>query len=137
MPAPLITLTTDFGSDDAYVAQMKGQILSVCPEARLIDITHSIPAQDVFRAALVLAQSAPHFPAQTVHLVVVDPGVGTDRRMLAVEIETQLDGATTLSRQRFVLPDNGLISPLAVRFGIVAANAITQSHYWRPRVSPN
>jgi S-adenosylmethionine hydrolase len=135
MSATLITLITDFGVEDAYVAQMKGQILSICSAACLIDITHAIPAQDVMRAALVLSQAAPYFPAESIHLVSVDPGVGTERRMLALEIETTLDSVTDACIQRFVLPDNGLIGPLARRYGILAANALTESKYWRSRIS--
>ncbi len=80
MTPPLITLTTDFGLTDSYVAQMKGAILSIAPDARLIDVTHKIPPQDCAVAAAVLADAVGAFPAGTIHLVVVDPGVGTARR---------------------------------------------------------
>lgn len=135
MISPLITLTTDFGTEDAYVAQMKGQILAICPAARLIDITHSIPPQDIIRGALILAQAAPYFPADTIHLVVVDPEVGTARRMLAIEMDTRVAGGPERSRQRFVLPDNGLIGPLVARFGMVGATALARPEYWRRHVS--
>lgn len=98
----IITLTTDFGSRDAYVAAMKGVMLSITPQARLVDVTHEIAAQDIMQAAFVLRTAIPWFPMGTVHLAVVDPGVGTDRRaVLALK-----DG------QFFVGPDNGLFSLL-------------------------
>jgi S-adenosylmethionine hydrolase len=81
---PLITLTTDFGTEDAYVPSMKGAMLSICPAARFVDVTHEIEAQDVMEAAFVLQSARPHFPERTIHLVVVDPGVGTDRRAIAL-----------------------------------------------------
>lgn len=100
--SPLLTLTTDFGSRDAYVAAMKGVILSIHPAARLIDITHEVTPQDVMEAAFVLRQAVPFFPAGTVHLVVVDPGVGTRRRPLALRHGGHC----------FVGPDNGLFALL-------------------------
>ena len=98
--APVLTLTTDFGTRDAYVAAMKGTILSRLPEARLVDISHEIAPQDVMEAAFVLRQAVPYFPAGSVHLVVVDPGVGTARRPVALR-----HGGHT-----YVGPDNGLFS---------------------------
>jgi S-adenosylmethionine hydrolase len=94
----LVTLTTDFGTQDGYVGAMKGVILSLSPYARIVDLTHAIPPQDVSAAAFALAQAAPYFPEGTVHVVVVDPGVGGDRHGVVVD-----DG-----RQRFVGPDNGV-----------------------------
>lgn len=82
----LITLTTDFGARDSYVAQLKGVLLSRCPEATLVDLTHAIAPQDLVEAALFLAGAVPTFPPGTVHLAVVDPGVGGERRALAVEV---------------------------------------------------
>ena len=99
---PLITLTTDFGTNDGYLAAMKGTILSIAPNARLIDITHSITAFDVMEAAFVLRQAAPYFPANTIHLVVVDPGVGSHRRPVALRYKSHY----------LVGPDNGLFSLL-------------------------
>lgn len=135
MSAPIITLLTDFGLEDAYVAQMKGQILSICPAAQLVDITHAVPAQDVALGALLLAQAVPYFPADTVHLAVVDPGVGTDRRIIAVELETRTESGAEATRQRCVLPDNGLVGRLASRSKIVAVNEIRESRFWRRRIS--
>ena len=94
----MITLTTDFGTSDGYVAAMKGVMLSIHPDARLVDVTHEINPQDVMEAAFVLRTTTPFFPPGTVHLVVVDPGVGTDRRAVAVRSGDQW----------FVGPDNGV-----------------------------
>jgi S-adenosylmethionine hydrolase len=112
---PVITLLTDFGTVDGYVAEMKGVLLSRVPEATLIDITHEIVAQDVEAARLTLARVWRRFPPRTVHLVVIDPGVGSERAALAVESDDQL----------LVGPDNGVLSPAlltsgaqAVRLGI-------------------
>lgn len=103
----IVTLTTDFGLRDGYVAAMKGAMLRAAPAVRLIDVSHEIPAQDVMTAAFTLRQVVPHFPAETVHLVVVDPTVGTERRALAARFE--VDGAPHM----FVGADNGLL-PLVV-----------------------
>ncbi len=99
---PIITLTTDFGSSDGYVAAMKGTILRICPTARLVDITHHITAYDVMEAAFVLRQATPHYPAGTIHLVVVDPGVGSQRRPVALRYGSHY----------LVGPDNGLFTLL-------------------------
>jgi S-adenosylmethionine hydrolase len=97
----IITLLTDFGTADGYVGEMKGVLLAGAPEATLVDITHEIAAQDVESARLTLARVWRRFPPGTVHLVVVDPGVGTDRAALAVA-----------SDERFLVgPDNGVLSP--------------------------
>ncbi|HSH70734.1 MAG TPA: SAM-dependent chlorinase/fluorinase, partial [Deferrisomatales bacterium] len=99
-PTPLITLTTDFGLADPYVGVMKGVILSRCPSARLVDLTHHVPPQDVLVARLALEDAHPFFPAGTLHVAVVDPGVGTPRAVLWAR--------TTAAR--FLAPDNGLLS---------------------------
>lgn len=96
----LITLTTDFTERDGYVGVMKGVIAGIAPQARIIDLSHEVPAQDVFAGALLLKRSLPYFPADTVHVVVIDPGVGTTRRGIAAR----------LGDQYFVGPDNGLIT---------------------------
>ncbi len=95
-----ITLTTDFGMRDPYVAAMKGAILHRCPEARIHDLSHEIAPGDVMEGAFFLRSCIGQFPRETVHLVVIDPGVGTDRRRLAVRA----------AGQYFVLPDNGLLT---------------------------
>jgi S-adenosylmethionine hydrolase len=97
---PTIALLTDFGTTDAYVGVMKAVMLGICPEARLIDITHAIPPQNVFLGAFTLLNCYRHFPPGTVFLVVVDPGVGSSRRPIAARA-----GGYT-----FVGPDNGLLS---------------------------
>ena len=99
--APIVTLTTDFGTRDSYVAAMKGVILGIAREARLVDVSHEVAAHDVTEGALALEAAAPFFPAGTVHLAVVDPGVGTERRGLAL----------VTAAARFVGPDNGLFTP--------------------------
>jgi S-adenosylmethionine hydrolase len=96
----IVTLTTDFGVTDGYVGTMKGVILSIAPEARLVDLSHQVPPQDVRRAAFLLYAAAPFFPPGTVHLAVVDPGVGTRRRAVALQIPHGC----------FVGPDNGLFT---------------------------
>jgi S-adenosyl-L-methionine hydrolase (adenosine-forming) len=96
----LVTLTTDFGLRDPFVGIMKGVILSRAPQARLVDLTHDIGPQDVLAGALVLRHATPYFPAGTIHVAVVDPGVGGSRRPLCVETTAGL----------LVGPDNGLLS---------------------------
>ncbi|RMG88808.1 MAG: hypothetical protein D6708_10915 [Candidatus Dadabacteria bacterium] len=97
---PVVTLTTDFGTRDPFVGVMKGVILRICPGAQLVDLTHELPPQDVLAGAIALEDAVGYFPAGTVHLAVVDPGVGTDRPALAVRTD----------RHWFVAPDNGLLS---------------------------
>jgi S-adenosylmethionine hydrolase len=118
---PLLTLTTDFGLDDAYVAAMKGVILSIDPTLRLVDVAHGIAPQDVMEAAFVLREAVPYFPPETVHLAVVDPGVGTTRRPIAVRIGGQF----------FVGPDNGLFSLLPGGAEPEAAVALDRPAFWR------
>ncbi len=96
----ILTLTTDFGTRDAYVAAMKGVILSIAPDVRLVDISHDISPQDVMEAAFVLREAVPFFPEDAIHLVVVDPGVGSERRAVAFR-----QGTT-----QFIGPDNGLFA---------------------------
>jgi S-adenosylmethionine hydrolase len=98
--APIVALLTDFGTRDHYVGVMKAVVISVCPDATLIDITHDIPPQDVVAGALELRASYSYFPAGTVFLVVVDPGVGSSRRALGAETR----------EHTFVGPDNGVLS---------------------------
>jgi S-adenosylmethionine hydrolase len=97
---PLITLTTDFGLSDAYVGAMKGVIATMCPAARVVDLTHDVEPQNVLTGAFLLETAWRYFPAGTVHVAVVDPGVGTARRRLAISA----DG------HNFVGPDNGVLS---------------------------
>ena len=109
---PLVTLLTDFGTADGYVAEMKGVLLSAAPDATIVDLTHDVPPHDVDAARLALARCWRRFPAGVVHLVVVDPGVGSARAALAVES----DG------RRLVGPDNGVLSPALLLAG---ARAVT------------
>src|SRR6185503_12976493 len=104
MARPVIALLTDFGTRDHYAGTMKGVALGICPEAAFVDITHDITPHDVLGGALELAASYKYFPAGTVFLVVVDPGVGSQRRAIAA------DGGM----YRFVAPDNGVLT-LALR----------------------
>ena len=126
IPHPIITLTTDFGVASSYVAQMKGVILSRNPDVCLVDISHSIAPQDIRGGALVLADSCPRFPARTIHVAVVDPGVGTDRRIVFAQI-----GA-----QRFVAPNNGLLTLVAERNAPSQLIDVTNPLYFLPTVSP-
>jgi S-adenosylmethionine hydrolase len=98
---PLITLLTDFGTADGYVAEMKGVLYSLAPEARVVDLSHEIAPQDVESARLAVARYWRRFPPQTVHIVVVDPGVGSARDALAVRSEDRV----------LIGPDNGALSP--------------------------
>lgn len=105
--APLVALLSDFGLNDPYVGQMKGAVLSRCPTATLVDICHDVPPGDIRLGALHLLSSWPHFPADTVFLAVVDPGVGGARRAVAAEA----------GGYRFVGPDNGLLCPAVKAIG--------------------
>ncbi len=131
MPSPIITLTSDFGLTDSYVAQMKGAILSIAPDAVLIDVTHKIPAQDCAMGAAVLADAVAAFPAETIHLVVVDPGVGTARRAIAVEARGEQDAAPL----RFVAPDNGVLTRVLETRSVLRAVELKERRFWRPTVS--
>jgi len=107
LEAPIVTLLTDFGTADYFVAAVKGVILTANPKARLVDITHEIPPQDIESAAFTLLAACEAFPNGTTHLAVVDPGVGSERRPLLMQ----------LGRQFFVGPDNGIFSYVCDRYG--------------------
>jgi S-adenosylmethionine hydrolase len=100
MQRPIVTLTTDFGTADTFVGTMKGVILGIAPEAQIVDLTHQVPPRDVQAGAFALAAAYRYFPAGTIHVAVIDPGVGTRRHPIVVATQT----AT------FVCPDNGLLS---------------------------
>jgi S-adenosylmethionine hydrolase len=123
--APIITLLTDFGLQDNYVASVKGIILGICPEARLVDITHLIPPQDIRAAAFVLSCTYADFPEGTIHLAVVDPGVGTSRRALVIESQ----------RRFFIGPDNGLFDAVLSKEASWRAFSIENHEFLRPVVS--
>ena len=123
--ASLITLTTDFGTRDPYVAQMKGVLATLCREAPVLDLTHEIAAHDVLEGALFLVAAVPTFPPGTVHLAVVDPGVGSARRAIAAAVEGQY----------VVCPDNGLLTLLAREHLIEAVRELTNPALRREPVS--
>jgi S-adenosylmethionine hydrolase len=143
----IITLTTDFGYDDAYVAAVKGAILSINPEANIIDINHSIKPQNILQAAFMLGVAYRYFPKQTIHMAIVDPGVGSERQGIILKTPSAI----------FVAPDNGILSyiiddlflvespslteqthdlkEVVFKKGLEAA-AITDPRFWRHPVSP-
>ena len=116
---PIITLTTDFGLNDHFVGTIKGVILNISPELEIVDISHSVQAFDVLDGALTIAQAYSYFPSGTVHLVVVDPGVGTARRPILV----------TSDRHHFVAPDNGVLSMVYAREERLHIRHVTAEHY--------
>jgi len=145
--SPIITLTTDFGYGDAYVAAVKGAILNINPEASIVDVSHSIGPQDILQAAFILNAAYRYFPKQTVHVAIVDPGVGSERRGIILKTPSAI----------FVAPDNGILSyviddlfsvegrsvieqthgltEVVFKKGLEAA-AITDPRFWRHPVSP-
>ena len=125
MKPAIITLLTDFGTQDYFVGAMKGAILSINPHATIVDITHEIPPQDIQAAAFNLLASYKDFPAGTIHLAVVDPGVGSDRRAILVECANQF----------FIGPDNGLFSWISEREGKFSAWQITNEEFFRSPIS--
>jgi S-adenosylmethionine hydrolase len=122
---PIITLLTDFGVSDYFVGAMKGVILAINPHATIVDLTHEIPPQDIQAAAFTLLACYRDFPAGTIHLAVVDPGVGSDRRAVVIECGGQL----------FIGPDNGLFSWIWEREGNFSAWQITNEQFFRKPVS--
>ncbi len=122
---PVITLLTDFGLRDHFVAAMKGVMLGINPDLRFTDISHLIPPQDIFGAAFTLHQACFCFPPGTIHLAVVDPGVGTERKAVAVSAGGHF----------FVAPDNGLLTYVLESQGDCAAYEITAEEYFRKPVS--
>ena len=122
---PIITLTTDFGLNDHFIGTMKGVILSIEPEAEIVDISHSVQAFDVLDGALTISQAYSYFPTSTVHMVIVDPGVGTARRPLLV----------TSERHHFVAPDNGVLSLVYQKEERLSARHVTGEHYFLQPIS--
>jgi S-adenosyl-L-methionine hydrolase (adenosine-forming) len=121
----IITLTTDFGSADSLVGSMKGVILNINPDANIVDITHKVFPYDLLDGALAIGQAYSFFPPRTVHVVVVDPGVGTERRPLLV----------TAGQHYFIAPDNGVLSMVYQREESLTARHITSEHYFLQPVS--
>jgi S-adenosyl-L-methionine hydrolase (adenosine-forming) len=122
---PVIALLSDFGTRDHYAGTMKGVILNICPEATLVDITHDVPAHDVLDGALQLAAAARYFPAGTIFVAVVDPGVGSARRGIAAEA----------GDYRFVSPDNGVLTAVLREWPAKKIVELTERRYARPTVS--
>jgi S-adenosylmethionine hydrolase len=122
---PLVTLTTDLGVRDPYVATMKGTIYSIDRRIQIVDLTHDIAPQDVSEGALFLASVIPHFPPSTVHIAVIDPGVGTDRHPIAV----------SACGQTLLCPDNGLPTLLLRQHAMMEARIITNPAFMRGTVS--
>ena len=125
MANQIITLTTDFGRADTYVAQMKGVILSINPAATIIDVMHEIPPQDVVRGSMALGEVWLAFPPGTIHVAVIDPGVGTSRAILGVKCDDRL----------FVLPNNGLLSHVLIKSPPDEVVRLQNQSYWRANVS--
>ena len=121
----IITLTTDFGMSDAFVGAIKGVILGINPNAQIVDVSHEIPPQDIDRAAFVVKSAASCFPKGTIHVVVVDPGVGTERPVLAVRTEGGV----------FLAPDNGVLKYIFAGHPGAEVFNVTRSEYFRGRVS--
>jgi S-adenosylmethionine hydrolase len=122
---PIITLTTDFGTNDHFVGTMKGVILDIVPEAQIVDISHSVQAFDVLDGALTISQAYSYFPTRTVHLVVVDPGVGTARRPILASSD----------KYHFIAPDNGVLSLVYAREERMHVRHITSDHYFLQPIS--
>lgn len=122
---PIITLTTDFGVGSPYVAQVKAVILSICREVDLIDVTHAIGPQNIREAAVVLADVTRQFPTGTIHIAVIDPGVGTTRRIVYAD----------LSQQQYIAPDNGLLSLLSGSGPPGRFFSLEKPKYWLPEPS--
>ncbi|MDE3089590.1 MAG: SAM-dependent chlorinase/fluorinase [Chloroflexota bacterium] len=122
----IITLTTDFGLSDGFVGTMKGVILDINPDATIVDITHDIAPQQIEQGAFLFANAARYFPPNTIHVVVVDPGVGSARRPIAVQM-----GETI-----FVAPDNGVLSRAIANYQLpIRAVCLNRPAYWLPRVA--
>ncbi len=126
MADPLLTLTTDFGNGSPYVAAVKGVILALNPEVRIVDLSHDISPQDLRQAAFFLASTLPYYPPETLHVVVVDPGVGSQRSILYVEV----------AYVRLLVPDNGcwtwLLEGERRRMRVIR---LTEKRFWRNRIS--
>jgi S-adenosylmethionine hydrolase len=124
VPNPIITLTTDYGNNDHLVGTLKGVLLKINPELTIVDITHNVSSFDLLDGALTIGAAYSYFPARTIHLVVVDPGVGTDRRPLLV----------TAQNQYFVAPDNGVLSLIYEREqdNLVVRHATAEHYFLQP-----
>jgi len=122
---PIITLTTDYGTNDHLVGTMKGVILKINPDVTIVDITHNVTSYDLLDGALAIGSAYSYFPAKTVHVVVVDPGVGTERRPLLASVQNQY----------FVAPDNGVLSMVFEREDNIVVRHANVEHYYISPVS--
>lgn len=122
---PIITLTTDYGTNDHLVGVLKGVILKINPEVTIIDITHAVTPFDLLDGALAIASAYAYFPPRTIHVVVVDPGVGTERRPILVSGQNQY----------FIAPDNGVLSGVYEKEQNFAVRHLTSEHYFQQPVS--
>ena len=125
MARPIITLTTDYGTSDHLVGVMKGVMLSINPEVNIIDITHNVISHDILDGALTIGQAYKYFPPKTIHVVVVDPGVGTQRRPVLVASD----------QHYFIAPDNGVLSSVYDQTEALYVWNIISEHYFRQPVS--
>lgn len=121
----IVSLLTDFGAKDAYVGAMKGVIMGICPSITLVDISHEVEKHNVLQGAFLLSQASPYFPEGSIHLAVVDPGVGTARRRIIVQG----------SRCLYVGPDNGILSLAVKREGVVKVLEIKNEEFMLPHPS--
>lgn len=121
----IVTLTTDFGTLDGYVGIVKAVILGICDSASIIDLSHDLPPWNISAAAWILGNSFPYFPQDSVHVAVVDPGVGSKRRAIAIEAHGQF----------FIGPDNGIFSHVIYAAGELRAFELNQDKYWRKELS--
>jgi len=124
-PSGIITLTTDFGESDPYAAMIKGVVLCINPDAKIIDVTHQIPVGSIKEGGLIIKDSYKYFPSDTVHVGVVDPGVGGKRRPIAVLADNHF----------FVGPDNGLFSPIIEAQRHIDIIHLKEKRYWRHTIS--
>jgi len=125
VPNPIITLTTDYGTNDHLVGTMKGVILKINPDVTIVDISHNVTAYDLLDGALTIGSAYAYFPPKTVHVVVVDPGVGTERRPILVSAQNQY----------FIAPDNGVLSVIFEREDNVVVRHANVEHYYLSPVS--
>src|SRR5262245_42842868 len=125
MARPVIALLTDFGTRDHYAGTIKGVLLGICPDATLVDISHDVEPHDVLAGALELAATYRYFPVGTIFLIVVDPGVGSGRRGIAVEA----------AEYKFVAPDNGVLTPIFDDHNPKRIVELSERRYARPTVS--
>lgn len=123
---PPIGLITDFGNEDYFIGAMKGAILSINPEANIVDITHEIPKHDIEMAAFILSNAAETFPKDSIFIAVIDPGVGTGRECILLRTENELN---------FIGPNNGVFTLIAKRFGIEEIREISNRNLMRSNIS--